>query len=131
MNTQATPAEMVREFHEAFGLVIRDTPDAAAVEGHEVELRTALQSEEMEELRRAMWEGDLTEVADALADLIYVLYGTALHYGIDLDAVVREVHRSNMTKLGPDGQPTYRDDGKVLKPDTFEPPNIDAVLARG
>lgn len=123
-----TPAKMVREFHEAFGLVIRETPSAAAVESHEVELRCSLHAEEAKELWRAMRNGDLIEVADGLADLVYVLYGTALHYGIDLDAVLAEVHRSNMTKLGADGPVRRRKDGKVLKPATFQQPNVAAAL---
>lgn len=124
----ARPASLVREFHERFDLVIREEPDASAVAQAEIDLRQSLHSEELRELHRAMVANDLVEVADALADLVYVLYGTALHYGIDLDAVAREVHRSNMTKLGPTGEPIRRYDGKVLKPDTFEPPRIAGIL---
>lgn len=73
-------------------------------------------------------EDDHVEVADALADIVYVAYGTALTYGIDLDAVLQEVHRSNMSKLGPDGRPILREDGKVLKGPGYFPPAIGEVL---
>ena len=69
--------------------------------------------------------------ADALADLVYVVYGMALETGIDLAAVLAEVQRSNMSKLGADGRPVYRQDGKVLKGPGYLPPDVAAVLARG
>ena len=72
--------------------------------------------------------GDLVGIADALADIVYVAYGTALTYGIDLDAVLHEVHRSNMSKLGSDGKPLIREDGKVLKSERYFPPDIESVL---
>jgi len=74
-------------------------------------LRVALLQEEVGEFVAASERGDLNGVADALADIVYVAYGTALTYGIDLDAVLREVHRSNMSKLGSDGKPLIREDG--------------------
>jgi len=67
--------------------------------------------------------------ADALADLIYVIYGMALETGIDLASVLAEVQRSNMSKLGADGMPVYREDGKVLKGPDYFPPNVEAVLS--
>ena len=73
---------------------------------------------------------DTVETADALADLIYVIYGMALETGIDLAAVLAEVQRSNMSKLGADGKPVYREDGKVLKGPGYFPPNVEAVLRR-
>ena len=71
---------------------------------------------------------DTVEAADALADLIYVIYGMALETGIDLASVLAEVQRSNMSKLGADGKPVYREDGKVLKGPDYFPPNVEAVL---
>ena len=68
------------------------------------------------------------EVADALADLVYVIYGAALEYGIPLDRVFAEVHRSNMAKLGADGRPILREDGKILKPDGWTLPNVAAAM---
>src|SRR6266568_803166 len=91
-------------------------------------LRVALLQEEVSEFVTASENGDLVGIADALADIVYVVYGTALTYGIDLDAVLREVHRSNMSKLGRDGKPLIRDDGKVLKSDQYFPPDVVAAL---
>lgn len=68
------------------------------------------------------------EIADALGDLVYVIYGFALEMGYDLRAVIKEIHASNMTKLGEDGKPIYREDGKVLKGPNYVKPNIPAVL---
>ena len=79
--------------------------------------------EELEELWDSLTSGKLEYTADAIADLIYVLIGTALRYGIPLDEVFAEVHRSNMTKDG-----TRRDDGKILKGESFEPPRIKEIL---
>lgn len=93
-------------------------------------LRKKLIEEEQEELFKAMADEDMVEIADGLADLLYVVYGTAAEYGIDIDAVFTEVQRSNLSKLGEDGKPIYRDDGKVLKGPNFFPPNIRAVLIK-
>jgi predicted HAD superfamily Cof-like phosphohydrolase len=119
----------VAEFHKAFSLPMRDTP-TAEIDSGLAKLRVALLEEEVDEFVSASEKGDLTGIADALADIVYVIYGTALTYGIDLDAVLCEVHRSNMSKLGNDGKPLIRDDGKVLKSDRYFPPDIAAVLGR-
>jgi predicted HAD superfamily Cof-like phosphohydrolase len=121
-------AAAVAQFHQAFGLPMRDTP-SAEIDGCLAKLRVALLEEEVGEFVTASEKGDLIGVADALADIVYVAYGTALTYGIDLDAVLAEVHRSNMSKLGWDGKPLIRDDGKVLKSDRYFRPDIAAVLA--
>ena len=85
-------------------------------------LRYALIAEELEELKQAIDDNNLVEVADALTDLLYVVYGAGHAFGIDLDKCFNEVHRSNMSKLGADGKPIFREDGKVLKgPGYFEP----------
>lgn len=141
-----TPYEMLREFHEAFGCPINDSPSLENVSNTERLLRIECIREELEELVEAaygskarveVWvsppvfgvdERDLVEVADALADLMYFVIGTALYYGIDLEAVFTEVHRSNMAKLQPDGSVSRREDGKVLKPDGWTPPDVAAVL---
>ncbi|GGM12035.1 hypothetical protein GCM10011594_34860 [Nakamurella endophytica] len=119
----------VRRFHEAFGLPVRRRP-SAEVDAREAALRTALIEEEVGELRAAAEAGDVVGVADALADIVYVAYGTAHVYGIDLDAVLDEVHASNMTKLGADGRPVYRADGKVLKGPGYRRPDVSGVLGR-
>ncbi len=120
----------VGDFHRAYGLPVREAP-TAAVGPDQVTLRQALIEEEVRELAEAAQAGDLVGVADALADIVYVAYGTAHVYGIDLDAVLDEVHSSNMTKLGADGRPIRRADGKVLKGPDYRPPDIAAVLGRG
>ena len=103
------------------------TPEIGA---EQVDLRLALIEEEVAELRSAARAQDLVGIADALADIVYVAYGTAHVYGIDLDAVLDEVHVSNMTKLGPDGQPVRRGDGKVLKGPAYRAPDVKSVLLR-
>lgn len=119
--------QAVSEFHVSFNLPIASSPQAHV--GNELALlRVELLREEFEEFRDAAERQDVVAIADALGDIVYVAYGTALTYGIDLDAVLREIHRSNMSKLGPDGRPCLRDDGKVLKPTTYSPPNIHEVL---
>jgi predicted HAD superfamily Cof-like phosphohydrolase len=124
------PMQCVLQFHRAFGLPGAARPLAAAtVPAGLAELRIALLVEEVQEFADAARSGDLVALADALADIAYVTYGAALTYGIDLDAVLREIHRANMSKLGPDGRPVLRGDGKVLKPATYRPPDVQAVLA--
>lgn len=123
-------AAQVAQFHHAYGLPVRSTPSAQAVAPGEVTLRQALIEEEVAELAAAARAGDIVGVADALADIVYVAYGTAHCYGIDLDAVLDEVHASNMTKLGADGRPVRRADGKVLKGPDYRPPDIATVLNR-
>lgn len=120
--------DLVAEFHRAFGLPISShpTPDVPA---ELVALRLRLLAEESGELAQATAAGDLVAIADALADITYVVFGTAVTYGIDLDAVVREVHRSNMSKLDADGRAVLRDDGKVLRSDRYVPPDVRGVLA--
>ena len=128
---------MVAEFHGAFDLPNRlgqGKPDAM----HErTELRKDLIGEEFDEfLGSHKWDyGDWKPVdvdtvayADALADLIYVCFGAGIEAGIDLNMVLREVHTSNMSKLGEDGKPIYREDGKVLKGPHYSAPNIKEVL---
>lgn len=120
-------ADAVADFHRAFGLPIQQRPDADIDPGL-AQLRMDLVAEEVDELMVASEKGDLVAIADALADIAYVVYGTALTYGIDLDSVLREVHRSNMSKLGADGKPLIRQDGKVLKSDRYRPPDIGPIV---
>jgi predicted HAD superfamily Cof-like phosphohydrolase len=117
----------VAEFHIAFHLPIEFRPQPS-VPLELAELRIELLREEFEEFVDAVRREDTVAIADALADVVYVAYGAALTYGIDLDAVLREVHRANMSKLGSDGQPLMRSDGKVLKPITYTPPDVRRVL---
>jgi len=90
-------------------------------------LREDLIQEESNELSVAIANRDLVGVADALADLLYVVYGTAAEFGLPIDDIFEEVHRSNMSKAGPDG-PIYREDGKVLKGPNYSPPVLEKFL---
>ncbi|GAP63704.1 hypothetical protein ARMA_2127 [Ardenticatena maritima] len=121
------PLTLVREFHERFGVEIADAPTLPPP--HLRELRLRLIQEEMEELCEAARQEDLPAIARELADLLYVCYGMALVYGLPIHEVFAEIHASNMSKLGPDGEPIRREDGKVLKGPNFRPPNVAALLA--
>ncbi|MET8570539.1 MazG nucleotide pyrophosphohydrolase domain-containing protein [Streptomyces sp. NPDC004783] len=123
-----SPADLVRAFHLAFGLDARSTP--AKVPPALAAQRRELLTEEAAEVAEVSVTGPLDRLAHELADVVYVAYGTALVHGIDLDAVIAEVHRSNMTKLGPDGRVSRRADGKVLKGDHYEAPDVAGVLRR-
>jgi predicted HAD superfamily Cof-like phosphohydrolase len=120
-------AAAVAEFHKSFNLPMRLFP-TAEIGDDLAKLRIALLEEEVDEFVTAAEKGDLIGIADALADIAYVVYGTALTYGIDLDSVLQEVHRSNMSKLGADGKPLLRDDGKVIKSEQYFPPDIASSL---
>jgi predicted HAD superfamily Cof-like phosphohydrolase len=115
--------EQVREFHETYGLPVKDAPDLSDPQTNE--LRINLLAEELDELKEALAEGDVVEVLDALIDLQYVLDGAFLSFGLHdvKEAAFNEVHRSNMSKLGEDGKPIRREgDGKVMKgPNYFKP----------
>lgn len=115
----------VKNFQTAFGQLVGEYPQFP--DENERNLRKRLLAEEYEEYMNAEFDNDLIEVADALADLIYIACGTAVAYGIPLDKVFEEVHRSNMAKLV-DGKPIYREDGKVLKPEGWTAPDIAGVL---
>lgn len=121
--------ELVLEFHTAFDLPRKALP-SALIEDSLAQLRIRLLREEAEEFADAVQRRDVVAIADALADVVYVAYGSALTYGIDLDAVVREVHRSNMSKLDLHGRPVLRDDGKVLKSERYRRPDVQAELSR-
>ncbi len=116
----------VKNFQTAVGQNIGQAavfPDMA-----ERNLRMKLLSEEFNEYMEGEQKDDLENVAKELADIIYIVCGTAASYGIPLDVVFDEVHKSNMAKLGPDGKPNRREDGKILKPDGWTPPDIKKIL---
>jgi predicted HAD superfamily Cof-like phosphohydrolase len=121
-----SPASLVRAFHLAFGLEVRGTP--AEVSPGLAAHRGELLAEEAAEVAEVSVGAPLDRLAHELADVVYVAYGTALVHGIDLDAVIAEIHRSNMTKLGPDGQVVRRADGKVLKGEHYRAPDVSRVL---
>lgn len=128
--------EQVLEFHRAGGHVVNTKP--TIVDEKTYTLRRRLITEESEELFDAMYQGNMVEIADALADLLYVVYGTAISYGIDMEPISAEVHRSNMTKFGKVGEYQATCDetgkslkdagGKTLKPSTYESPCLGPIL---
>jgi predicted HAD superfamily Cof-like phosphohydrolase len=118
----------LRDFHRKFGLTINDTPTVP--DDQVLQFRINLINEEAEEFAQAAKTRNLVEMADALADLVYVTLGAAVSLGIDLAPIFKEVHRSNMTKVWPDGQVHRRADGKVIKPPTYSPANIAGELQR-
>ena len=114
----------VEEFVYAFSQNVEIEPQWSSV----AELRYALIEEELHELREALDDRNIVEVADALTDLLYVVYGAGHSFGIDLDKCFEEVHNSNMSKLGADAMPIYREDGKVLKGPNYWKPDLKKVI---
>tara|TARA_B100000131_G_scaffold317317_1_gene359096 strand:+ start:114 stop:500 length:387 start_codon:yes stop_codon:yes gene_type:complete len=121
-----TNFELVGDFMEAFGQDVNIDPTLR--DKYTRDLRVDLIAEELEELELAMANNDIVEVADALTDLLYVVYGAGHAFGIDLDECFGEVHESNMSKLGEDGRPLYREDGKVLKGPHYAPPDLKRII---
>lgn len=119
----------VKVFMEAFGQNVRSDPSLNInVDRDIMKLRFELIREEVEELAVGLVNCDVVEVADALTDILYVVYGAGHAFGINLDDTFAEVQRSNMSKLGEDGKPILRDDGKVLKGPNYTPPNLKKIL---
>ncbi len=123
--------EAVKAFHTAFKIGHRETPKADLGSDKNT-LRFNLMKEENEEYLEAAKNNDLVEVADALGDMLYILCGTIIEHGMQhkIEEVFEEIQRSNMSKLGGDGQPIYREDGKVLKGPNYFKPNIEAILKK-
>ena len=121
----------VQEFHTAFKIGYKNDPIADLGEDKNT-LRFNLMKEENEEYFQAAQDNDLVEVADALGDMLYILCGTIIEHGMQhkIEEVFEEIQRSNMSKLGEDGQPIYREDGKVLKGPNYFKPNIKEILDR-
>jgi predicted HAD superfamily Cof-like phosphohydrolase len=119
----------VQEFHEAFGLGVAAEP-TAGLSAEKVLLRYHLMKEENEEYLEAARKGDLVEIADALGDMLYILCGTIIEHGMQekITEVFDEIQRSNMSKLGEDGKPVYREDGKVLKGPNYSRPDLEKVF---
>ena len=114
--------ESVKVFMRTFGQEIKDKPSFPSAKI--TQLRYSLIKEELNELREAIDKNNLKEVADALADILYVTYGAGHAFGINLDACFTEVQSSNMSKLGKDGKPIYNEHGKVLKGPTYFKPDL-------
>ena len=119
----------VKEFHKAFKLDYLDRPKAN-LGMDKNKLRFNLMKEENEEYFEAASNNDMVEVADALGDMLYILCGTIIEHGMEhkIDEIFREIQNSNMSKLGADGSPIYREDGKVLKGPNYFKPDIEGIL---
>ena len=123
--------EFVNRFHKAFGLHVGKDPNAH-ISDDLIRLRHRLMHEENEEYLNAAQTGDIVEVADALGDMLYILCGTILTHGMQdkIAEVYREIQRSNMSKLDENGNPIYREDGKVLKSNLYFKPDIRGILMK-
>lgn len=121
--------EHVETFHDAFGIKNNYEPTAELTEA-DMNLRHRLMAEENDEYLEAAQRGDLVEIADALGDQLYILCGTILKHGLQhkIAEVFQEIQRSNMSKLDENGQPIYREDGKVMKSALYFKPNIQAII---
>ncbi len=121
--------EAVKEFHRVYNIGYKEKP-IADLGSKKNTLRFELMKEENEEYFEAANNNDLVEVADALGDMLYILCGTIIEHGMQhkIEEVFEEIQRSNMSKLGEDGKPIYREDGKVMKGPNYFKPNIKAIL---
>ncbi|MCK0114795.1 nucleoside triphosphate pyrophosphohydrolase family protein [Gelidibacter sp. F63206] len=121
--------DAVKAFHTAFKIGHRESPKADLGTEKNM-LRYKLMREENEEYLEAANANDLVEVGDALGDMLYILCGTIIEHGFQhkIEEIFDEIQRSNMSKLGADGKPIYRDDGKVLKGPNYFQPNIEKIL---
>ena len=119
----------VQKFMEVYKLSYKEQP-TTNIPLQKIQLRFDLMAEENEEYLEAAKNNDIVEVADALGDMLYILCGTILEHGMQhkIEAVFNEIQRSNMSKLGADGDPIYREDGKVMKGPNYFKPNISEVL---
>ena len=123
------PINSVKKFHDAFNIDVSVSP-TVDLPLNKIKLRFKLMSEENKEYFEAAKNKDLIEIADALGDMLYILCGTILTHGMQdkIEAVFNEIQRSNMSKLAANGQPIYREDGKVLKGPHYFKPNIKSIL---
>ena len=122
-----TNFESVKKFMETFGQEIKEK--AGFPNEKITSLRYDLIKEELYELKEAMDNKDIKEVADALTDILYVTYGAGHAFGVDLDKCFEEVQNSNMSKLGSDGKPIYNDKGKVMKGPNYFKPDLTKFVA--
>ena len=124
--TKTSNFEKVGDFMEAFGQKVEMEPTWPDFNTRE--LRLELIQEELDELSDAVADRDMIQIADALTDLLYVVYGAGHSFGLDLDECFEEVHRSNMSKLGENGRPIHREDGKVMKGPGYFEPDLEGIL---
>lgn len=121
--------EKVLEFSKTFLCAIGTKPELP-VDEQLREVRIKLLKEEFEEYLDGENLDDIVQIADALSDMLYIIFGTAIAYGLNLKELFDEVHRSNMTKLDDDGKPIFREDGKVLKSKNYESPKIREMIEK-
>ena len=121
-----TNFEKVGLFMKAFGQEVKTKPGLSSDKINN--LRISLINEELEELKTAIKDNNILEVADALTDILYVTYGAGHSFGVDLDKCFDEVQKSNMSKLGGDGKPIYNEVGKVMKGPNYFKPNLSKFL---
>ena len=119
--------DSVKKFMETFGQEVKEKAEFPS--DKIASLRYELIKEELEELKEAIKNKDIREIADALTDILYVTYGAGHAFGINLDKCFEEVQNSNMSKLGKDGKPIYNDKGKVMKGPNYFKPNLDKFVA--
>ena len=121
----------VKEFHDVFGLEYNEEPNGN-ISKRIYELRHRLMQEENDEYLEACEKGDLTEIADALGDKMYILFGSIIAHGLQhkIEEIFHEIHRSNMSKLDEEGKPIYREDGKIMKSKKYFLPDIRKVLEK-
>jgi len=119
----------VKIFHEVYNLSYKDSP-VADIGIDKINLRFKLMEEENQEYLEAAENNDIIEVADALGDMLYILCGTIIEHGMQdkIEEIFDEIQKSNMSKLGEDGKPIYRNDGKVMKGPNYFKPNISEIL---
>ena len=122
VNKNMSNFDDVKKFMETFGQIVRTKPQFP--DEKTMQLRFDLIKEELDELEKAMKTKNLKEIADALADILYVTYGAGYAYGINLDKCFKEVQRANMSKLGANGKPIYNKKGKVMKGPNYSEPNL-------
>jgi predicted HAD superfamily Cof-like phosphohydrolase len=118
--------ESVKKFMKTFGQEVKERAEFPS--DKITALRFDLINEELAELKEALENKDIKEVADALTDILYVTYGAGHAFGINLDKCFEEVQNSNMSKLGEDGKPIYREDGKVLKGPNYSEPDLKGIV---
>ena len=123
--------DMVKEFHEVFRIGSRDIP-SGEINENEFLLRHRLMKEENDEYLEACNRGDVVEIADALGDKLYILFGTILKHGLQnkIEEIFDEIHRSNMSKLDDNRQPIFREDGKIMKSNNYFKPDIKSILEK-
>lgn len=121
-----TNFEKIKEFHRVFKRPFAEKPTIPL--GKVQDLRIKLMKEELEEVIKAIENGDLKNLSKELADLLVVTYGTADAYGIDADKAMDLVHKSNMSKLDNNGQPIIREDGKVMKGPNYKEPDMSELF---